>query len=77
METRTYYNIYVLKLMHYREFSANMYEDGYKNLTNIDFSGVVIKDMQERYKAFPEMSCWYFAYPHKCLLWRRGADGRP
>ena len=30
--------------------SEEMYDDGYTNIVNIDFSGVVIKQMQEFYK---------------------------
>lgn len=28
-----------------------MYKEGYKNITNIDFSTIVIEDMQLKYKA--------------------------
>ncbi|KAI9306242.1 S-adenosyl-L-methionine-dependent methyltransferase [Cunninghamella echinulata] len=33
----------------------DMYKDGYKNITNIDYSETVIKNMQERCKDMPEM----------------------
>ena len=29
-------------------FSADMYDDGYKNITNVDISSVVIKQMIEK-----------------------------
>lgn len=31
-------------------FSEQMYADGYKNITNIDFSEIVVEDMQLKYK---------------------------
>ena len=36
--------------------SADMYNDGYHNLVNIDFSPVVIDQMQRRYQDLTEMS---------------------
>lgn len=30
--------------------SENMYEEGYRNITNIDFSEIVVDDMQTKYK---------------------------
>eukprot|EP01090_Pellita_catalonica_P000025 TRINITY_DN1001_c0_g1_i1.p1 TRINITY_DN1001_c0_g1~~TRINITY_DN1001_c0_g1_i1.p1 ORF type:complete len:158 (+),score=24.27 TRINITY_DN1001_c0_g1_i1:625-1098(+) len=39
-------------------FSEELYRQGYKHITNIDFSETVIQKMQEKYpsKSFPEMS---------------------
>jgi len=35
-----------------------MYEEGYQNITNIDFSQICIKQMEEKYKVkFPLMTC--------------------
>lgn len=34
-----------------------MYKDGYKNITNIDYSKIVIDNMAERCKDMPEMKC--------------------
>ena len=31
-------------------FSETMYEEGYKNITNIDFSDIVVEDMKEKYQ---------------------------
>ena len=31
-------------------FSEEMYQEGYKNITNIDFSEIVVEDMQLKYK---------------------------
>lgn len=30
--------------------SEEMYKEGYKNITNIDFSEIVVDDMQTKYK---------------------------
>lgn len=30
--------------------SEDMYKEGYKNITNIDFSEIVVDDMQTKYK---------------------------
>lgn len=38
--------------------SANMYDDGYKNLVNMDFSPVVIDQMARRYEDRPDMT-WH------------------
>lgn len=35
----------------------DMYKDGYKNITNIDYSKIVINNMAERCKDMPEMKC--------------------
>lgn len=37
----------------------DMYDDGYKNITNIDYSCTVIKQMAERCSDRPEMKCRY------------------
>lgn len=37
----------------------DMYDDGYKNITNIDYSSTVIKQMEERCSDRPEMRCKY------------------
>jgi hypothetical protein len=35
-----------------------MYEAGYKNITNIDISSVVVEQMQEKYAdRYPELKC--------------------
>ena len=34
-----------------------MYKDGYKNITNIDYSKTVIDNMKERCIDMPEMKC--------------------
>jgi 2-polyprenyl-3-methyl-5-hydroxy-6-metoxy-1,4-benzoquinol methylase len=31
-------------------FSEEMYAEGYKNITNIDFSEIVVEDMQLKYR---------------------------
>lgn len=36
-----------------------MYNDGYKNIVNIDYSKTVIEHMKERCADKPEMSCNY------------------
>ncbi|CAO3608709.1 unnamed protein product [Cunninghamella blakesleeana] len=36
-------------------FGEDMYKDGYKNITNIDYSETVINNMKERCKDMPEM----------------------
>jgi len=39
------------------KFSEHLYDLGYKNITNIDFSGIVIDQMKERYKeSYPEIT---------------------
>ena len=38
--------------------SAEMYEDGYHKLVNVDFSPVVIEQMQRRYESLSEMT-WH------------------
>ena len=37
------------------EISERLYKDGYHFITNIDFSEVVISDLQERMKGFDDM----------------------
>eukprot|EP00742_Colponemidia_sp_Colp-10_P004699 GILJ01005011.1.p1 GENE.GILJ01005011.1~~GILJ01005011.1.p1 ORF type:complete len:252 (-),score=34.58 GILJ01005011.1:250-1005(-) len=37
-------------------FSAELYDHGYKNIVNIDFSEVVISKMRDKYRDRPEMS---------------------
>ena len=32
------------------DFSADLYDDGYQDITNVDISDVVIKQMQEKNK---------------------------
>ena len=39
------------------EFSEEMYDDGYKNIYNVDISQNVIAYMRERSKSRPEMKC--------------------
>lgn len=39
------------------EFSENIYDDGYKNIHNIDISKNVITNMQKRNESRPEMKC--------------------
>lgn len=39
------------------EFSENMFDDGYKNISNIDISENVISHMQERNKNRNQMTC--------------------
>lgn len=39
------------------ELSENMYEDGYKNIYNIDISNNVISNMQKRNESRLEMKC--------------------
>ena len=38
------------------DLSASMYKSGFKNITNIDFSALVIAEMQEKYAEMHEMS---------------------
>ena len=46
-----------------------MYNDGYKNITNIDYSKTVIDNMKERCTDKPEMSCKYMEYVvTECIL---------
>jgi len=33
-----------------------MYRDGYHNITNVDYSGVVIENMEEKYEDMTEMT---------------------
>lgn len=37
--------------------SEDMYEDGMKNITNVDFSKVCIKAMNDKYKGKESMHC--------------------
>jgi hypothetical protein len=47
----------------------DMYNDGYKNITNIDYSKTVIDNMKERCTDKPEMSCKYMEYfVTECML---------
>jgi hypothetical protein len=39
------------------ELGADLYEDGYHNITNIDQSSVVISQMHDRYSDKEEMEC--------------------
>ena len=48
--------------------SEEMHEDGYKNITNIDISRVVVDQMAARCHALEGMSC---AWPC-CGFWRMG-----
>lgn len=45
------------------ELGADLHRDGFHNVTNIDFSSVVVQQMTERHRAFREMEC----------AWRVGA----
>ena len=36
--------------------SADMYKDGYRNITNIDYSPVVIKNMKHKHKEMSKMN---------------------
>ena len=39
------------------KFSEEMFEDGYQNITNVDISFTVIKQMQDHYKEkIPQMN---------------------
>jgi hypothetical protein len=45
-------------LTQYKGLSEEMYEDGFENITNIDFSSKVISLMEEKCKTrCPHMSC--------------------
>jgi hypothetical protein len=48
---------------HSTEMSEEMYDDGYKNQTNIDISKVVVKQMQEKYGVGPysTIKCMYLS----------------
>uniref|UniRef100_H2Z6S3 EEF1A lysine methyltransferase 4 n=1 Tax=Ciona savignyi TaxID=51511 RepID=H2Z6S3_CIOSA len=39
-------------------FSLDLYKDGYKNVTNVDYSTVCIENMKQKYQNLSEMS-WY------------------
>ncbi len=40
-----------------------MYEEGYMNILNVDFSQICVKQMEEKNKVkFPQMSCKIFPY---------------
>lgn len=42
--------------------SEDMYKEGYRNITNVDFSEIVVDDMQTKYKKEeynPSMTCRY------------------
>ncbi|KAL9710951.1 hypothetical protein Ac2012v2_005492 [Leucoagaricus gongylophorus] len=42
------------------KLSEDLWEDGYKNIINTDFSGVLIEKMKQRHKQIrPEMECAY------------------
>jgi len=43
--------------MHRLALSEELYGEGYRNQVNIDFSEVVIKSMQEKYKDRAGMIC--------------------
>lgn len=34
------------------QFSYGLYSDGFRNITNIDYSEIVIKNMSEKYKVY-------------------------
>ena len=54
--------VYIAKLKEI-ELAEDLFKDGYENLTNIDISATVIKQMQERYKEdLPLIKCksYYF-----------------
>ena len=45
------------------ELSEEMHDSGYKNITNIDISEVVIEKMQELYKSTkPDLKCMQVLY---------------
>jgi 2-polyprenyl-3-methyl-5-hydroxy-6-metoxy-1,4-benzoquinol methylase len=44
-------------------FSEFLYKDGFKNITNIDFSFIIIQEMNEKYKAYDEMDCKLISMP--------------
>lgn len=50
------------------EFSEYMYDDGYKNITNIDIANNVIEYMKDRSKTRPEMKC-IFITNYKMRSW--------
>lgn len=42
------------------ELSEEMYKNGYKKITNIDISSVIISKMKDNYKAsIPDMLCTF------------------
>lgn len=47
------------------EFSENMYDDGYKNIYNIDISKNVINNMQKRNENRSEMKCKRYFFINK------------
>jgi len=38
-------------------FAECLYKDGFKNITNIDFSSVAIQEMMNKYNHLDEMEC--------------------
>jgi len=51
------------------EFSEHMYDDGYKNIFNIDISKNVITNMQKRNTDRKEMTCnFYIIFINKMFL---------
>ena len=51
------------------ELSGDLYEDGYKNITNIDYSPVVISNMVQKYQHMPNMK-WEVGDPLVQLAWQ-------
>ena len=55
-----YYVIYdnnLYSVLYFLALSADLYEAGYHNITNIDTSAVVIQQMNERYAENEDMEC--------------------
>jgi len=48
--------------------SEDMYDDGYKNIVNVDYSPVVIENMSTRNRDRPEMQCIFPSLPPASLL---------
>jgi hypothetical protein len=42
--------IQVFLYLNILELSEDMYEDGYLNITNVDYSNTIVKVMEDRYK---------------------------
>ena len=50
----------------YLALGEDMYNDGYKNIVNIDYSRTVIENMKKRCEDKPEMTCKVFFSLYRC-----------
>ena len=49
-------------------FGERLYKDGFRNITNIDFSPVVIQEMHTKYASLDEMECMHYDYYEYVLI---------